>query len=247
MHRHLNTGAMLARNGALLVAEALLVVAMYVAYSALRTVVEGSEGDAVEHALRIIAIEQSLGMFHEAEIQQFVARHGWLEAAMKFVYLWVYMPFIIAAGFVLYAHDRALYRSYRNAFFLSAGVGLVIFAMLPVAPPRMLHEYGFTDPLHTTATATSVLKNDFAAVPSFHFGFTLLAALGISHAFGFRRWMVALIAVVPVVMLLSIVATANHFFLDAAAGTVVVMAAWWVAVPHRESAHTPMRLARAFR
>lgn len=232
---------------AMLAAEALLVVAMYMAYSALRTIVEGNEGDAVEHALRLIAIEQSLGLFHEARIQQFVAGHPWLEATMKFVYLWVYMPFIIGAGLVLYAQNRALYRSYRNAFFLSAGVGLVFFATLPVAPPRMLHEYGFTDPLHSTATATSVLKNDFAAVPSFHFGFTLLAALGIAHAFGFRRWLVAAVALIPLVMLLSIVSTANHFFLDAVAGTVVVLTAWWITVPHRESAHTPLRLVRALR
>ena len=240
MHRYLSSAAMLG-------AEALLVVAMYMAYSAMRTIVEGSEGDAVEHALRVISIEQSLGMFHEAQIHQFVAEHAWLEAAMKFVYLWVYMPFIVVAGLVLYAHDRTLYRSYRNAFFLSAGVGLVVFAMLPVAPPRMLHEFGFTDPLHTTATSTSVLKNDFAAVPSFHFGFTLLAAIGIAHAFGFRRWLVAAMALIPAVMLLSIVSTANHFFLDALAGTIVVTAAWWIMVPHRQSAHTPLRLVRALR
>jgi hypothetical protein len=113
--------------------------------------------------------------------------------------------------------------------FAAAAAGLIFFALVPVAPPRMLPELGFIDPIHASMT-TSGAKNEFAAVPSFHFGFTMLAAMGVAHAYAWRRWLVAALAVLPAIMLLAIVSTANHFFLDAGIGAAVVMAAWMLCV-----------------
>lgn len=211
-------------------AEALLAVCVYALYSALRVLVEGNEAAAVDRAFQIIAIEQDLGLFHEASIQQAVYGQPWLAGAMRWVYLWAYMPGIVVAAAIIYARERPLYRAYRNTFFLCLAIGLLFFSAMPVAPPRMLPEYGFIDTVHEHIRATSGAKNDFAAVPSFHFGFTLLAALAVSHAFRFRPWVTALTALFPAVMLLSIVSTANHFFLDAAVGAAVVGAAWWLCV-----------------
>jgi hypothetical protein len=145
------------------------------------------------------------------------------------VYLWLYLPLIISSAAILYVRDRELYRCYRNTFFAAAAAGLVFFTVLPVAPPRMLPELGFIAPLHAPM-ATSGAKNDFAAVPSFHFGFTMLAAMAIAHTFQWRSWITAGLALLPAVMLLAIVSTANHFFLDAAISAVVVGAAWMVCV-----------------
>lgn len=209
--------------------EALTVVAAYAAYSTIRVLVEGSEARAVDHAFTLVSMEQALGLFHEASIQQAVQSQPWLAAAMKGVYLWVYMPFLILAAAVLYARDREMYRCYRNTFFASAALGLVFFAIVPMAPPRMLPELGFIDPIHATMTTTGA-KNEFAAMPSFHFGFTMLAAMGIAHSFGWHRLLTPALALVPSVMLLSIVSTANHFFLDAAVGAAVVLAMWTICV-----------------
>jgi hypothetical protein len=209
--------------------EALIVVAAYLLYSAIRVVVEGSEANAVEHAIHIVSIEQSLGIFHEESIQRAVESQPWLAATMKGVYLWVYMPLIIGAAVIIYLRDRELYRCYRNTFFAAAAAGLIFFALVPVAPPRMLPELGFIDPIHPTMT-TSGAKNEFAAVPSFHFGFTMLAAMGIAHTFSWRPLLTAALSTLPAIMLLAIVSTANHFFLDAAIGAAVVGAAWMLCV-----------------
>jgi hypothetical protein len=227
-----------------LAAEALVVVGAYLAYSLLRVLVEGDDTRAFEHALDLVAVEQTLGFFHEAWLQQAVDGQPWLAAALQWIYLHAYLPLLIISGLVIYAHDRQLYRLYRNTMFISAALGLLIFAALPVAPPRMLPEYGFHDPLHSAFTATSATKNDFAAIPSFHFGFTMLAALGVAHALGFRRWPVAGLAFVPLIMLLSIVATANHYFLDAIVGGLVVMSVWSVVVARAERAE-PAAVPRA--
>jgi hypothetical protein len=219
--------------------EAALVIGAYLLYNLLRVFVEGTEGAAVEHAVRLVHVEQTLGLFHEESLQRAVERQPWLSGTMEWIYLWSYLPILGAAGLIVFARDRSLYRRYRNTMFASAALGLVIFAFVPVAPPRMLPEYGFLDPLHTALTPTSDAKNDFAAVPSFHFGFTLLAAIGVAHVFRWRHWLVAALTLLPAIMLLSIVSTANHFFLDAAAGGVVVMAFWWLFVGRRQRALLP--------
>ena len=205
--------------------EALLVVAAYFAYSGLRIVVEGSQTVAVEHAFEIVTLEQSLGLFREAEIQRVVESRPWLAGFMDWFYLWAYLPALGVGAAIVYLRDRSLYRCYRNTLFISAAIGLLIFALLPVAPPRMLPEYGFTDTVHVTSTSS--VKNDFAAIPSFHFAFTMLAALGAAHAFGFRRWLTLALAALPALMLVAIVATANHFFIDAFVGAVLVMGVWY--------------------
>jgi hypothetical protein len=215
-------------------AEAALVIGAYLLYNLLRVFVEGTEGAAVEHALRLVTLEQTLGLFHEESWQQAVDSRPWLSETMQFIYLWSYLPILGIAGIIVFMRDRTLYGRYRATMFASAALGLLIFAFVPVAPPRMLPEYGFLDPLHTTLGPTSDAKNDFAAVPSFHFGFTMLAAIGVAHAFAFRRWLIAALALLPAIMLAAIVSTANHFFLDAAAGAVVVIGFWWVFVWRRE-------------
>jgi len=209
--------------------EALTVVAAYLTYSAIRVLVEGKEARAVDHAFQLVSIEKTIGLFHEESVQRIVESEPWLAAVMKGVYLWMYLPLLIAAAAIVYARDRDLYRRYRNTMYAAAATGLIFFAVVPVAPPRMLPELGFIDPIHATM-ATSGAKNEFAAVPSFHFGFTMLAAMAVAHAYGWRRWLVAALSLLPAIMLLSIVSTANHFFLDAGIGAAVVMVAWVVCV-----------------
>jgi hypothetical protein len=215
--------------------EALVVVAAYLLYSAARVVVEGGQASAINNTLHLVSMEQALGVFHEESVQRFVEDHGWLAASMEWIYLWAYLPILVGAAIFMYIKDPALYRAYRSTMFASAAFGLLIFAFVPVAPPRMLPEYGFIDPLHTHLTATSAAKNDFAAVPSFHFGFTLLAAVGIAHAQRWHCWTCVALAALPAIMLLSIVSTANHFFIDAAAGALIVMAMWYVFVYRRRA------------
>jgi hypothetical protein len=215
-----------------LILDAALLAAAYLAYSFVRLLVEGAYTDAVNHSLHVINLERALGLYHEVSVQKAVAAQPWLAAIMEFMYRFVYFPFLVVASVIVLIKDQRLYRAYRNAIFLSLLIGLVCFALLPVAPPRMLPEFGFFDPIHDGRIVQGS-RNDYAAVPSFHFGFTLIAALSIAHAWRFNPWMCVALALVPTLMLFSIVATANHFFIDALAGGAVVMFGWWIFVYHR--------------
>jgi hypothetical protein len=207
--------------------EAAVVLSLYLMYSAARVFVQGGETSAVEHSFALVSFERTIGLFHEVSLQRLVDRAPWFADTMNWYYQWAYLPILIGSAAIMYARDRALYRRYRNALFASAAIGVLIFAMLPVAPPRMLPEYGFVDAIGKNVTR-SALRNEFAAVPSFHVGFTLLAGMGVAHAFRFRPWALAFGVLAPTLMLVSVVATGNHFFIDVIAGCAVVGSMWTV-------------------
>jgi hypothetical protein len=212
-----------------LLSEIVILVIAYIAYEAVRRLVAPESGEALGRAVNLIEVEQQLGIFFEPHLQGLIVDHHWLVTLFNWIYVWGYLPVISAAGLYLYMFRHDFYTRYRNAFLLSGAIGLVIFATLPVAPPRMFPEFGFVDTVHLNSGLYSSIQNtdlvnEFAAVPSFHFGWILLVALALMQST--RALMVRIIAVLlPSAMLLAILFTANHFVLDALAGAVLVLGA----------------------
>ena len=129
---------------------------------------------------------------------------------------------------------RHAYATIRSWFAAVTVAGLVIHVLFPLAPPRMTP--GFIDTLdvygpdiYTDDTSRSV-ANQFAAMPSLHFGWALIVAIGLGRLTcrGRRLWMAH-----PIVTLLAIVVTGNHYWIDAAVAGVLVVAAvgWWPVDP----------------
>jgi hypothetical protein len=98
--------------------------------------------------------------------------------------------------------------------------------VFPVAPPR-LADIGLVDTVTQHSNAYRVLQpkaftNQYAAVPSLHFGWDLLIGIAlVTNA----RWLAVRVfgAVVPVLMFAAIVLTANHYIFDAIAGGAVAL------------------------
>ena len=121
----------------------------------------------------------------------------------------------------------------RTTLVVATGLALVGYLVFPAAPPR-LAGLGFTDTVSKSAGVNlssdllGALYNPVAAVPSLHFGYALLVGVGVA-ALARRRWVRVAGALYPVAMLYIIVATGNHFFVDAALGGLVVVGAWFLA------------------
>ena len=218
--------------------EMALVIFAYFSYFAVRGATIGSEDRALENANRVVSIERALGIFHEPAMQRVVVEHDWLVSLMNWTYIWGHWPLIILLAVWLYINDPSTYRLYRNAFFISGAIGLVIFATFPVAPPR-LADVDVVDTVTLHSHSYRLLQppglvNQYAAVPSLHFGWNLLVGLifitmarsPIARAFG---------AVIPVVMFLAIVLTANHYIIDAAVGGLVALTGLAIAVTLRSN------------
>jgi len=216
-----------------LLAEILFIVPAYAAYQLVRGTVDGQAGTAFDNAARIIQIEKQLGIFHEAFLQQLILPKDWLVDLFNYIYVWGHLPIIIGVAFWLYACHRHNYALFRNAFMISGVIALIGFTTVPLAPPRYMPEFGFVD---TIVTAQSYyifqnpkIVNQYAAMPSLHFGWDLLVALAIFTQTGSRKVRIVA-AFLPLVTLSGIVLTANHYFLDALAGALVAAAGYYFAV-----------------
>ncbi len=217
------------RTGALAI-EVAVMGAVFLAYRQVRHLTSGDTGDAFANAERVVALEQRLGIFHEGAVQRLVLHSEAVVAFLNRYYVGVHFPATIALLlWACWRHPHA-YRRIRAAFLGVTSGALVIHVLVPLAPPRMLAGEGFVDTLrvygpriYPTDTTQSV-ANQFAAMPSLHFGWAVLVAGAVVVILRTRwRWLAVLH---PTITLLAIVATANHFWLDAiVAGALVAAAA----------------------
>jgi hypothetical protein len=199
----------------------------YVVYFGVRALTEGTAAAAMQHALDLIRFERQVGLDWERTIQDGIVGSRLLVDVANSVYMYGHWPVIIVTGVLLFRHRRPHYYRLRNASLLSGMVGLVIFALYPVAPPRL------TDlPLVDTVTQNAdgyrqlvpaSLVNQYAALPSFHAGWNVLLGIVVFRAT--THWLLRGMAIAgPAAMVVAVVATANHYVIDVMAGIAIVLA-----------------------
>jgi hypothetical protein len=209
------------------VRELAIFAAAYLVYFGVRAFTEGTASIATQNAMDIIRFEQRLGIAWERAVQDVVVGSRLLLDAVNAVYMYGHWPVIVVTGVLLFRHQRHEYYHLRNAFLLSGLIGLVVFALFPVAPPRL------TDmPLVDTVTRHAEgyrqivppeLVNQYAAMPSFHAGWNVLVGIAVFRAT--RNPLLRLVAIAgPLAMVAAVVATANHYVVDVAAGIAIVLA-----------------------
>jgi len=214
--------------------EAVVVVLAFLVYFSIRAAVVSRADEALDNAYEIIRIEQQLGLYHELSMQAWILDSRAAIRLSNWVYFWGHMPLVIAFAVWLYFQHRHTYRLVRNAFLASGAIAIVVYATYPLAPPRLLPTEGFVDTMALfdrvsyNAQETQAFVNPYAAMPSLHFGWSML--LGGAVAIVGRRPALAAFGIGwPIAMFLSIVVTGNHFILDAVAGAAVALAGLGIA------------------
>lgn len=206
--------------------EAVIVVVAFLIYFFVRGLVVDRAGQALVNANDIISFEQKLGIYWEIQMQGWILDSYVLIKAMNWVYFWGHMPLVILFAIWLYIRHRYAYSLVRNAFLASGAIAVIVYATFPVAPPRLVPFAGYVDTMALfdkvgyNAQEVSAFVNPFAAVPSLHFGWSLLLGAVIAKVAG-NPVMKVLGVVWPVAMFFSVVMTGNHFIIDAVAGAIV--------------------------
>jgi hypothetical protein len=191
-------------------------------YFFVRGLVSARTGEAIAHARHIVAFERSIGIFVEPRLQRAIVGHPVLVDLANWIYIWAHWPVILAWVVWMWTRHRAAYPTYRSAVLISGAAGMVVFALYPVAPPRLVPGLGLVDTVTLRSHAYRVLQPPaladlYASMPSLHFGWNLL--VGIAIVRNARTLPGRLIGVVlPVAMFSAIVLTANHFILDGVVG-----------------------------
>ncbi|HSA53681.1 MAG TPA: phosphatase PAP2 family protein [Yinghuangia sp.] len=214
------------------VRELLLVAALFLIYKFGRGLASGETGKAFDNAKEVLTLQKTLGLPDELVIQKWYIQSDWLVSAANQYYAYVHFPITVAFLLWLWVRHRDHYKWIRNLLAIMTGVALVIHILVPLAPPRMMP--GFTDTGLKDGTSPysgvgEKIANQYAAMPSLHFGWALVVALGVMAVWcsrdQVRRVGSKLIWLHPAITLLVVVVTANHYWLDAFVATLLLAVA----------------------
>jgi diacylglycerol O-acyltransferase len=194
------------------------------------------ERAADRHGREIFDLERRLHLDVEPALNRWLAPHDVLRTLSNYEYATTY---VVAAGIMLvwlYLRRPDRYREMRNSFVVLNLLGIATFWLYPVAPPRLLAGTHFIDTVregHTWGSWGSPLvahANQLAAMPSLHVAWALWVSVVLAELRHTRT--VQAVSLIHVgVTLFVIMATANHFLLDAAGGALVVWIGFLVVRP----------------
>jgi hypothetical protein len=200
------------------------------AYQVARGIADRSPSVAFDNARGVIDFERRVTGLWELSLQ------SWTESseALGLLTSWTYWlsQFAVVGLALLWVYFRHYdhFIRFRNLLMLANVLGLVGYVLLPTAPPRYFPELGFVDTLASLgtpnhgSTLVQLAANPYAAMPSLHAADALI--VGVTLAILVRPgWLKALWLLWPAWVWFAVMATANHFWLDIAAGIVVVVAA----------------------
>jgi hypothetical protein len=207
--------------------ELSLVLALYAVWQWAHELTVTKVAGARENALWLYDLQHRLHIPDELTLQDAVLPHKWLVQALNGYYALVHVPALIALLVWLFFRHRDRYPWVRNTLALLTA-GCLLLHLIPMAPPRMFPELGFVDTglLYDQSVygrGGSGISSQLAAMASVHVGWALLVGLAVVVVSTSRwRWLVLLH---PVLTVVSVTATANHWYGDGiVAGFILVVA-----------------------
>ncbi len=233
------------------VRETFIVLGFYYVYQTIRSLADhgGVKNRAYGNARRLVDWEQSIHIFHEQAIQQAFLGAYWFIRVINIYY--GSLHFVITVGLLvwLYLRRHDVYRHMRNLLGLTTMLALVGYWAFPLAPPRLYKCNNnipvpgpdgsalgkcFVDTLDKVgglwsyhSPVAKAVANQYAAMPSLHFGWSLWCAI-VLYRYASHRTTRILGVVYPALTLFAIVVSANHYFLDALGGVVIIGTAAWI-------------------
>jgi membrane-associated phospholipid phosphatase len=199
-------------------------------YQAARGIADRNPAKAFDNGLRVINLERHVHGLVELSFQRFVDSSSFLISAASWTYWNSEFTVVGLALLWVYLRRHEAFIRFRNTILLANVIGLIGYVALPTAPPRMFPDFGFDDTLSQFASLNhgsglvNFVANPYAAMPSLHAADALI--VGVVLCAVCRNWFAKIFwALWPAWVWFSVMATANHFWLDVVAGIFVALIA----------------------
>ncbi|KIF02875.1 membrane protein, partial [Streptomyces sp. RSD-27] len=216
--------------------ELLLVAGLFAVYKAGRMLSTGRTEEAHRNAGRVWDAERALHLPGEGAVQRLLLHSDAAVHAANTYYAAVHFPATVLFLVWLYLRRPGHYLWTRRVLAVLTGAALALHLAFPLAPPRMLEAAHLVDTgqvygptVYRAAPDADTMANQFAAMPSLHFGWALMLALGMIAATRSRWRLLWLLH--PLATLLVIAGTANHYWADAIVAT-LLLGASLLLIPH---------------
>ena len=200
------------------------------AYQFARGIADRNPAKAFENALTVIDVEQKADALFELTFQRWIHSSELLTTLTSWTY---WMSQFTVVGLTLlwvYLRRNDAFLRFRNTIMLANVMGLVGYALLPTAPPRMFPSFGFVDTLAAFSSVNhgsglvELASNPYAAMPSLHAADALIVGVVLATVVR-RRIFKVLWLLWPAWVWFTVMGTANHFWLDIVAGIAVAAVA----------------------
>lgn len=217
--------------------EVALIAIGYFLYTITRNAAPPHVLMAHHHASAVLTVERWLHIDVEFFLNRLLSGHHFLGTLASYYYATLHFAVTLGLLVWLYRRHPQGYRQARTLLIGATLVGLFLFWAYPLAPPR-LTGLGYHDTIGTVrlwggttwnSPGLASVSNEYAAMPSLHVAWALWSAGMLVHFSG-HRTLRMLAPIYPAITLLVVLATANHFVLDAV-GAVAVL--WLVATGQR--------------
>jgi PAP2 superfamily len=199
-----------------LVREAGLLAVLYAMWQLAGSLSLGRSAGAYMRARWIVATEHDWHLPSEVHVQDLVTPHARLTQLCNLYYASMHFTVLFVFLLWMFLRHRSRYGHWRTTIVLVTASCLLI-QLVPVAPPRLLPEYGFVDTAQQYGQSVytafgAVGADEFSAMPSVHVAWAALIAVAVWTLTTSRwRWLGIMHGLATVFI---VVATANHFWLD---------------------------------
>jgi hypothetical protein len=188
---------------------------------------------AVRNGGSVLDLERALQLDPERALDVSLARHHTLSEIVVFWYENVHIVVTLLVFAWLWWRRSDALVALRATLVAVNLIALAVFWSFPVAPPRMVSS-AYVDLVARTHElpvwqigATALHSNQLCSMPSLHIAWATWSALGV-WALSERRWLRALACVYPFVTTYAVMATGNHYLLDAVAGAGITLVVYFL-------------------
>jgi hypothetical protein len=215
--------------------EASIVAALYSVWQLIGSVVSAGSAGAIAHGRWVMRVEHAMHLPGELGWQRAILGNRLLVEANNAFYAVVHVPALGIFLVWLFVRHREHYADIRNVLAILT-LACFLIHLVPVAPPRLLSGTGFVDTglrYHQSVYGPvgTGISDQVSAMPSVHIAWAALIAWGVIKVSSSRwRW---LILAHPVLTMVVVVVTANHFWLDGLVGAALIIPAAYAAAAAR--------------
>lgn len=228
-----------------------IALVVYFGYEITSEISAGSKKQATANALKEVRFERFFHFFTEHGIQRFFVSHFvWLIKLSDLYYTTVHFVMPVVVLVVLFRSYPARFLVWRNVMAVMNLLAMIVFAIFPVAPPRLLPpSFHFIDTQAVIGGAGSLdamlmrdAGNLYAAMPSLHFAWAIWCAWALAPVVK-NRWVKRALIADPIVTTFVVIVTANHFWVDIAAGFALFIAVGAMFHAFKPTAAVPSEVA----
>jgi hypothetical protein len=191
----------------------------------------GAQGAGLSHAAVVARISQDLGGAVMRPMNDWLAAHAVLAGVAAGYYIVLHGLVAGVVGLLLLWRRPGAFGFHRNALIAVNALGLVVFWLYPVAPPRMLagfHDVAASAVPFFAEVLEGKAAGEFASLPSLHVAWAMWVAV-VAGTLLRRRALRVAVWLYPAATIADVLATANHFVLDVITAPGLLLLAYLVA------------------